>query len=133
MAGIRMNGHSTKHEMTDGEDRMQINLSAYYLGRDIIIQLYNNNAHLGTVAMGEYDHEEARASVSVITRPGHRDNVIAQKIALMVSKQIKGPTCVIAGIHIDNITKDEIDQIIKRVDLLTVKLCKQLSQINTIP
>ncbi len=128
-----MNGHSTKHEMTDGEDRMQINLSAYYLGRDIIIQLYNNNAHLGTVAMGEYDHEEARASVSVITRPGHRDNVIAQKIALMVSKQIKGPTCVIAGIHIDNITKDEIDQIIKRVDLLTVKLCKQLSQINTIP
>ena len=128
-----MNGHSTKYEMTDGEDRMQINLSAYYLGRDIIIQLYNNNAHLGTVAMGEYDHEEARASVSVITRPGHRDNVIAQKIALTVSKQIKGPTCVIAGIHIDNITKDEIGQIIKRVDLLAVKLCKQLSQINTIP
>ena len=80
--------------------------------------IYNQNAHIGAVALGEYDPSSGRASTSVITRLGHKDDVIAQKAAYLISKSIKKPVCVIAGIHLDHITKTEINRILKNADAL---------------
>ena len=66
--------------------------------------------------------EHKRASVSVITRLGHKDNVIAQEIAYLLSNSIKKPVCVIAGIHLDNITKVEIDKILRNTRIAIEEL-----------
>ena len=100
-----------KYELTRGEGRTTVSLLANNMGDDLVVSIYNENAHIGAVAVGEYDHEQERASVSVITRLGHRDDAIAQKAAYLISKSIKKPVCVIAGIHLDNITDEEIDKI----------------------
>lgn len=49
----------------------------------------------------------------MITRLGHKDDVIAQKAAYLISKSAKKPVCVVAGIHVDNITEAEISQIVE--------------------
>lgn len=95
-----------------GEGRTAVTLEATPLGTDIIIRIFNENAHLGAVAVGEYDTVHARASVSVHTRMGHKDDVIAQKAAYNISKSLRQPVCVIAGVHIDDITPPEIDQVL---------------------
>jgi len=100
-----------KYELTKGEGRTKINLSAQYMGNDLVVSIYNQNAHLGAIAVGEYDPKEKRASVSVITRLGHKDDAIAQKAAHSISKATGKPVCVIAGIHVDNITSEEINRI----------------------
>ena len=46
--------------------------------------IYNKNAHVGAVAIGEYDNEDERASVSMITRLRHKDDAIAQKAAYLI-------------------------------------------------
>ena len=102
-----------KYELTKGEGRTKVSLSAYYLGSDLVACLYNENAHVGAVAVAEYDHKEQRVSTSVITRLGHKDDSVAQKAAHSISKHTRKPVCVIAGIHIDNITGEEIDQILE--------------------
>ena len=102
-----------RYESTRGEGRTRVNLLADNMGSDLVVSIYNENAHVGAVAVGEYDHERERASVSVITRLGHKDDTIAQKAAYLISKSIKKPVCVIAGIHLDNITKEEIDKILE--------------------
>ena len=66
-----------KYESTKGEGRTKVNLLAYNMGNDLVVSIYNKNAHIGAVAVGEYDHQEKRASVSVITRMGHKDDAIA--------------------------------------------------------
>lgn len=102
-----------KYELTKGKGRTKVNLSAHYMGSDLIVYLYNENAHIGAVAVEEYDHKENRASTSVITRLGHKDDAVAQKAAYLIGKSTKRAVCVVAGIHLDNITDAEIDKIIE--------------------
>jgi len=111
-----------------GEGRTRIELLAQYLGSDLIVCIYNENAHLGAVAVGEYNHEEGRASSSVITRSGHRDDEIAKRQAHLIARHTRKPVCVIAGIHLDNITKKEIDEILSQADGLVMALLNELDK-----
>jgi len=67
--------------INQGEGRMSVMLSAQWLGRDLVIHTYNENAHVGAIALGDYDPDSGRASTSVITRLGHKDDVVTQKAA----------------------------------------------------
>ncbi len=107
--------------ITRGEGRTKVTLLAHQMGSDPIVYLYNQHAHIGAIAVGEYDHKNRRASTSVITRLGHKDDVVAQKAAYSISKATKKPVCVIAGIHLDNITEAEITKLIENTNSLEDK------------
>lgn len=111
-----------KYELTEGEGRTKVSLSGYHMGSDLVVIIYNVNAHVGAVAVGEYDHKEERASTSVITRLGHKDDAVARQVAYLISKATKKPVCVIAGIHLDNIIKEEIDKLLENVNVVVNKL-----------
>ncbi len=115
-----------KDELTRGTGRTRVSLSAHYMGNDLVVFIYNNNAHLGAIAVGEYDHQEKRASTSVITRLGHKDDAIAQKAAHSISKSTKKPVCVIAGVHLDNITTQEIDEILENASFMVEEFIKSI-------
>ena len=101
-----------RYKLTKGEGRTKVNLSVHCMGDDLVLFIYNDNAHIGAVAVGEYDHKEQRTSTSVITRLGHKDDAIAQEVAHLIARQTKGPVCTIVGIHIDNATESEINRIL---------------------
>jgi len=105
-----------KHEITKGEGRTRISLSAQGFGDDLVVFIYNENAHIGAVAVGEYDHRENRTSTSVITRLGHKDDAIAQEAAYLISKHTKRPSCVVAGVHLDNITEEEVQKFLENTN-----------------
>lgn len=107
-----------EYEITRGEGRTRITLSAKSFGDDFTVFIYNESAHIGAVAVGEYDHKEKRASTSVITRLGHKDDAIAQKAAYLISRKMERPSCVIAGVHLDNITDEEIQEFLAKADSL---------------
>jgi hypothetical protein len=106
------------YEITKGEGRTRVCLLAHYMGSYPVICIYNENAHIGAVALGEYDDKEKRASTSVITRLGHKDDAVAQKVAHSISRSTRKAVCVIAGIHIDNVTEGEINKILENVSRL---------------
>lgn len=97
---------------TSGEGRIVVNLKSTEIGDDLVVLIYNEMGHIGAVAVGEYDQAHSRASVSVITRLGHKDDAIAQKAAYEISTSLKKAVCVIAGVHLDNIMEEEIEQIL---------------------
>lgn len=107
-----------EQKITKGEGRTRISLSTQGFGDDLVVSIYNENAHIGAVAVGEYDHRQNRTSTSVITRLGHKDDVIAQKAAYLISKHTKRPSCVIAGVHLDDITEEEIQKFLENTDSL---------------
>ena len=113
-----------KHELSKGRGRTKVTLLATCMGKDIIVFIYNENAHIGAVAVGEYDYEQQRTSVSVITRLGHKDDLIVQKAAQLISETSKKPVCVIAGIHLDNITREEINKILENARLAVDEFTK---------
>ena len=107
-----------EYHLTKGEGRTRISLSAQSFGDGLVVSIYNENRHIGAVAVGEYDPTEGRASTSVITRLGHKDDAIAQKAAYLISKHTKRPSCVIAGVHLDDISEEEIRQFLENADSL---------------
>jgi len=116
-----------KYELSTGKGRTKINLLAYPIGNDLIVCIYGENAHIGAVAVGEYDHKEKRASCSVITRLGHKDDTVAQEAARSISRHTKRSVCVVVGIHLDKITATEIDSILENARSLVAQLCADLS------
>lgn len=93
--------------------RIELLLREEIIGSDRLLILTGGEPHLGAAAMGVHDNIKNRASASVLTSPGHRD----QELALYGAQKICSVTQVtiifIVGIHLDNITKDEIRTIVQ--------------------
>jgi gallate decarboxylase subunit D len=113
--------------LSRGKGRTKVSLSATRIGEDLIVFLFNKQGHLGATAMSDYSHADNRASTSVLTRLGHKDDSIAYKAAHTLCKRLKKPVCAIAGIHVDNITEAEIAEVIQNCEALVERLCRQLS------
>lgn len=94
-------------------------------GRDYIIQLTGGTAHVGAAAVGIFDSVSGRASSSVITVPGHREDELALLGARRLSEACRSTTVFIAGIHVDDITKKEIEKIIS----VSEEMIEELSDI----
>lgn len=102
----------SQFRLVRGEGRTKVMMEGQHMGHELVVRLYNENAHLGAVAVGEYDEASGRVSTSVITLLGHKDDVVAQKAAHKLAKATMRPVCAIAGIHVDNITDTEIKEIL---------------------
>ena len=114
-------------EINEGLGKTNVTLSIVYMGNDIVVTIFNENAHIGAVALAEYSFNEQRTSVSVVTRLGHKDDVIAQKTAHAITKETKKPSCVISGIHVDEINESEILEIEHNSDILISRLMEFLT------
>jgi hypothetical protein len=102
----------------EGTGRAKISLSAQAVGDDLIVRLFNGNEHVGAVALSEYHPVEKRASTSVISRFGHRDDSVAYAAAYRICRRLRKPVCAVVGIHLDAITEEEIRQITANCDTL---------------
>ena len=111
--------------LSEGKGRTKVSLSIDLIGNDLIVCLFNRRAHLGAVAVADYSHAEKRASISVITRLGHKEDSVASNAAYKLCKRFKKPVCAIAGIHLDNITKAETAQIVQNCDKLVERFNRQ--------
>ncbi len=117
--------------LNEGKGRTRVSLSAQWIGKDLIVHLFNKQGHLGAVAVADFSDEEKRASTSVITRLGHKDDSIAYYAAYNLCRRLRKPVCAIAGIHLDNITEEEITQISQNCDALVDRFCRRVSVRST--
>lgn len=117
-----------KFEINEGTGKTRITLVAMHMGNDIVVTIFNEKAHIGAVAFAEYAFNEERTSVSIITRLGHKDDIIAQKTAHTITKNLQKASCVIAGVHIDNINKSEIREVERNCDVLASRLVEFLAK-----
>jgi gallate decarboxylase subunit D len=120
-----------EYSLTQGEGRTRVTLQASYLGNDLAVCIFNDAAHIGAVAVGEFDFEHGRASVSVVTRLGHKDDALAQKAAYLISKTTRKAVCVMAGVHLDDITPEEISAILQNTTLLLESFIQRVQSTKT--
>jgi len=85
-------------------------LMAARVGQDLLVRVHNPNAHVGAVAVAVYDQASNRCSTSVLTVMGHRDDAVAAPVAHKVCSALEVTTCVVAGIHVENATKMDIEE-----------------------
>lgn len=92
--------------------KIEIILDARKVGQDYLLTLTGGEEHVGAVAVGLFDEKNQRASSSVVTTPGHREEYLALQGARQVSRATKKASVFVAGIHQNNISPEEIKNIV---------------------
>lgn len=99
-----------------------ITCSAVKMGNDWSVSIYGGDIpHIGAVALGIprlslEDKNKISSSVSLLTITGHKEDIIVQKIAKYLSSKLNSTVVVCCGIHIKDITFDEIKEINSIID-----------------
>ncbi|WP_005035210.1 hypothetical protein [Holophaga foetida] len=86
--------------------RLAVELRARQIGKDLLVLITGGEPHIGAVGVG--CPLGVRASASVISLPEHRDDRMAHKAAERISSTLNCTCTVVAGVHFDDITPEEI-------------------------
>lgn len=92
--------------------KIEITLEAKRIGEDYLLTLTGGEKHVGAIGVGLFEEKSQRASSSVITMPGHREEYLALQGARQVSRATKKTSVFVVGIHQDNISPEEIKDIV---------------------
>lgn len=102
---------------TKSKGRMKINFTVINMGKDLCVAVYGGELpHLGACALAQCrpslsDAEKTSASVSVLTLLGHKEDKLAASIAELLASKLKVNVAVLCGIHNDDITLEEIQNV----------------------
>ena len=89
------------------------------MGDDLVLLVFNEQAHIGAVALADIDQGSKRAWASVLSSAGHREDKLAHELSLKVCRSLRRRVCVIAGIHVDDITPEEIADVLTAARAVT--------------
>lgn len=96
--------------------KIEMTLEAKRIGDDYLLTLTGGREHVGAVGVGHFDEKSRRASSSVLTMPGHREEQLALQGAKQVSRAMRKTTVFVAGIHQDNISPEEIKDVVSAAE-----------------
>ena len=103
------------YEQTLSRGRIKIRLQAIPMGEDLLVALSGGDApHIGCVTLSVprpslLDGETNRATTSVLNRTGHKDHVSAEYVSDALCERLGRHVAVAAGIHVEQITAEEIE------------------------
>jgi hypothetical protein len=99
-------------ELTESAGRLTVHLSAQPIGSDWNIAIYGGDRpHIGAVAV-----VSQRQSCSLVCLPGHKEGDMAKRFATALADSVNATVCVSCGIHLDDISSEEINQVLAMAD-----------------
>ncbi len=109
--------------------RIKIRLQAIFMGKDLCILIDGGDKpHIGAVTLA---YEKNNLNPNTLIIPHHKEDIISQDVSKIVSNAMNCAVCCICGIHINNITKDEILQVLDMARALSVALIDKLNDKTT--
>ena len=109
-----------------------VHASVQLLGTDVLIAVWGGTRpHIGALAVStphpERAPEEGRSStVLQFSFPGHRDDVVACRVAEHIASALQRTVTVSAGFHVPDITPAGIEAVLANTDLLIEKIISLL-------
>ncbi|NEW05904.1 hypothetical protein GK047_07745 [Paenibacillus sp. SYP-B3998] len=90
-----------------------IHIHSYSMGRDRVFLISGGQAHIGAAAVAyPKDHQ---ILCETLTIPGHREGQLAVELAKLAASRLNRTVSVLMGIHVEQATRKDINEIIKNV------------------
>jgi gallate decarboxylase subunit D len=100
-------------DLTLGEGRTAVRLTLLGQGRDLVLLVSGGEAHAGAVAVSVPAHGAGSgAYAGLCPVPGHREGPLAEEGAALLASAAGRGCVVVAGIHQDAATPEEIAEIV---------------------
>lgn len=120
-------------DLTVEKGRIKINMKVLSVGEDLCLIISGGDSpHIGCVTLSVprpslADKNVVSATTSILNLIGHKDDEAAKYVSHTLSSKLNKNVVVTCGIHVNNITAEEIDITINLLRELTEKLIKGLS------
>jgi hypothetical protein len=113
-----------------GEGRLRVHIHATLtVDGAAVILTGGERPHVGGMAMSVPRAHTGRPETWITPRPGHRDSDVATLVAELLCRETGCCTAVIAGIHIDQATREEIDLLVENSQEAARRLGDKIKQI----
>ena len=129
---------------TARQGRLNISLRVFWQGRDLQAPCGGGASHIGAVALAApvqvYDQQQGQPGLAahatqpgqvetrLLALPGHKEDALALRMATSLAQALHCAVCVSAGIHYDNITRAEIQQVEQMAQDLTQRCIAALAK-----
>lgn len=120
------------NDLTIERGRIKITAKAVAVGEDLCVIISGGDCpHIGCVTLSVprpslSDENKTSATTSVLNLIGHKDDEAAKYVSQTLSSRLNKNVVVTCGIHVDNITAEEIDVTISMLKELTDVLIEKL-------
>jgi hypothetical protein len=105
-------------EITRAKGRIELKLIAIYMGEDLcVIITGGDRPHLGAVTVGSKHVEE-----HTFCFPHHKEDHVTKLVYSLITEPFDKNVLVCCGIHVDSISKPEIDTVISLCREMIVEL-----------
>lgn len=118
-------------DFTAVNGRVKIYLKSILIGEDLCAIISGGDSpHIGCVTLSVPRPSLANSNVisattSILNLVGHKDDEAAKYVSNMLSSKLNKNVVVTCGIHLDNITEEEINITIELLKELTEKLVQE--------
>ena len=107
-----------------------------FIGTDLLVVVSGGDApHIGSVAVALprpslHKRRIMSATSSVYNLPGHKDQVIAQRVSEALASKLDCTVVVTAGFHRDGISREGIKRVVENADKLAQKIHAALKRVK---
>uniref|UniRef100_A0A7C1F3U9 Prenylated flavin chaperone LpdD-like domain-containing protein n=1 Tax=Ammonifex degensii TaxID=42838 RepID=A0A7C1F3U9_9THEO len=101
-----------------GTGKFRVDVLATLTGEGVIVHILGGEKpHVGAVVLSvprpsRSEHGRLRANTTVVPLYGHRDDEIARPAAEKIATACAQPTVVVAGLHIEAATGEEVEMLV---------------------
>jgi len=118
-----------------GDDIYKVVAEVKIIGDDLIISVWGGTKpHIGSISVsvprpGLKDSTSMSSTSSVINLIGHKDEVVARKFSEQLAAKFNRNAIATAGVHIDDITENQINIIMQNITALCLDVINKLEEI----
>ncbi len=118
-----------------GDDIYKVVAEVKIIGDDLMISVWGGTKpHIGSISVsvprpGLKDGTGMSSTTSVINLIGHKDEVVARKFSEQLAAKFDKNAIATAGIHIDDITENQINIIMQNITVLCLDIINKLGEI----
>jgi len=110
--------------------RFEVAAQITRMGGDLLVVLSGGIGHIGAIGIAQPRESlstpgKTSSTGSVFTYTGHKEDVVVKPMAEEIAKRLNRKVVVVAGIHWDRLSANEIEMIVGLCNTLKEKIVKE--------
>lgn len=118
-------------ERNFGRGRTKLRVKVRTVGEDVVVFVNGGESHIGSIAVAFPrpsldDPGRISSTTSVFNMIGHKDDYLSKPLADELASETGRTVVVVAGFHLADITKNEINNVLKNLKAAAKVLKKEI-------